>query len=299
MPKSKSEKVIEDPAFVQVKDLTVDDVKRMVVPSFDEAAVTLIPGWRGSPILLVGVKLDQDGKTIQNCEPILDGKLFRKTARSFAASKFWPFKDKIYLKLQPINLRQFVFTDSLVSNVVDSQNIAYSFVDKDGQEVEANVLANQGFKGFCVKIYVTPTSAYEAKVRLVLFPVPKADLEAEQPMQHDPRFTGLLVTSTDVDIGIRYTEILDDSFGSPICPAVLSDIQKQDMKEIPPTGEFLSKIASMLRAAAIPETKQGHESMWERWAEIKQDGPNKLIRMAVSPIWPAYEYPAQIGKHLC
>ena len=150
MPK-KAEKVIEDPAFVQARELTVDDVKRLIVPSYDEAATTLIPGWKGSPILLVGAKLDQDGKTIQNCEPVLAGKLFKKTARSFAASKFWPFKDKIFLKLQPIDLRIFQFSDMLVSSMEDSSKFQYTFVDKDGTEVPANVLADQGFKRFCLK----------------------------------------------------------------------------------------------------------------------------------------------------
>ena len=296
MPK-RAEKVIEDPAFKQEKELTVDDVKRLIVPSYDEAATTLIPGWKGSPILLVGVKLDQDGKTIQNCEPVLAGKLFKKTARSFAASKFWSFKDKYFLKLQPIDLRLFQFTDTLVSNVVDSSQIAYSFVDKDGNDVFGEVLSDQGYKGFCIRLYAVPTSAAEAKVKLVLYPVTKDDLEADQPYQKDPRFTGLLITSTDIEIGVRYTEIFDKSFGSPICPVVLTDVQKENLTEIPPTGEFLSKIASMLRAAAHPETKQGHESMWERWAEIKKDGANKLVRMAVSPVWPEYEWPVTVGNN--
>ena len=147
MPK-KAEKVIEDPAFIQAHELTVGDVKRMIVPSYDEAATTLIPGWKGSPILLVGVKLEPDGRAIQNCEPVLSGKLFKKTARSFGAHKFWAFKEKIFLKLQPIDLRKFAFTDTLVSNIVDSQHIAHSFVDKDGTEIEKDILTNQGYKGF-------------------------------------------------------------------------------------------------------------------------------------------------------
>ena len=291
----RAEKLIEDPAFAGKYELTVEDVKRMVVPSYSEAASTLIPGWRGSPILLVGTKLDQDGTTIQNAEPVLLGHLFRKSARSFAANKFWNFNDQILLKIQPINLADFKFGDSLRSQLVDGSQINFSFTDKQGNDVETDTLSAQGYKGFCIRIFVIPTAANEAKVKIVLYPVPKDDLIADNSLWDDPRFPGLLVSSTDVDIGVRYTEVLDESFGSPIVPCVLTDQQKENLSAIPPAGDFLDKIAATLRAATNPETKQNHKNLWERWGELKRDGANKLVKMACAAMWPPYQHPTPQG----
>ena len=297
MPKV-TEKVIDDEGFTKKAELSNEVIQKLIVPSYNEAAKKIIRGWKNTPILMVGAKLAQDNKTLENIEPVLLGTLFRKTARKWVTTKFWNFKERWDLKLQPIDLSLFRFGEGIRTNIVDSSELAYSFVDSDGKEVPANVLADNGFNGFCVRIYLAPSSAYASKLKLVMYPASKATLELEQQHSGDGRFPGLLITSSEIEMGIAYSQVTDKSFGTTICPVLISQQQYDATSEVPTAEHVVACISSLLRTAMTPETCPDHKTLWERWAEIKQEGAAKLRTMAREHVWPLFEDDVDQGRSI-
>ena len=136
-------------------------LKKLRVTSYNEAAKQLLPNWHGNPVLLLGATMGQDGKTLQNCDSIMVGSLFRKTPREYVTKKFWNFTKNCVLKLQPIDLSIFDFKGTLKSELVDSSSISHSFILKDDKsQVPAQTLADQGYTGFCLWVYMYPTTGY-------------------------------------------------------------------------------------------------------------------------------------------
>ena len=297
MPKNK-EKVIEDEGFTKKAELSNDVIKKLIVPSYNEAAKTIIKNWKNGPILMVGAKLALDNKTLENIEPVLLGTLFRKTARKWVTTKFWNFKESCQLKLQPIDLSLFRFGEGLRSNLVDSKELAYSFVDSDGKEIPATTLADQGFNGFSIRLYLAPSSAYATKLKLVMYPASKDTLDNDHQYSQDGRFPGLLITSTEIDMGIAYSQVTDKSFGTTICPVLISQQQYDDTCEVPTAEHVVACISKLLRTAMTPETAPDHKALWERWGEIKREGVAKLRSMEREHVWPLFEDDTDQGKNL-
>ena len=292
-----NDKVIEDPAFKKEGELTPEILEKLRVASYAEAAKKLLPNWRGNPVLLLGATPGQDGKTLQNCDPILVGSLFRKTPREYVTKKFWNFTENIMLKLQPIDLSTFEFKGTLKSELVDSSAIAHSFIMKDDKsEVPAQTLADQGYTGFCVRVYMYPTTGYQSKLKLVLYPAKKEEVEKDHPLAPNPKFPGLLVTATDLDIGINYSQVMDKSIGSTVVPCMVSQAQFDQGVQIPTAEEVVACVSALMRTGVNPETLPSHKELWDRWAELKADGANKLKTMAVKARWPLAEVTAAPGN---
>ena len=283
-----AEKVIEHDGFNRETELTNDMIQKLIVKSYGDAARSLIKDWKGNPVMILGAQLAPDNKTLDNVEPVLAGTLFRKTARKYVSTKFWNFPDKTHLVLQPIDLTLFRFDDSMDSGYVDSSEVSFSFQYEDGSEVPEATLADQGFAGFSLKVFLIPVSGMSAKMKLVLFPAKKSVLKDDHAYSNDARFPGLTVTSVEVQIGVNYSVVSDKALGTTIVPCLMSQKQYDSSCEVPSTEHVIACVSSLMRTAVVPETVKSHKELWQRWGEIAKDGPTKLQTMAREFVWPAY-----------
>ena len=291
-----AEKVIEHEGFKKEAELSNDMVQKLLVKSYGDAARTLIKDGKGNPVIILGAKLAQDNKALENVEPVLAGTLFRKTARKYVSTKFWNFPDKTHLVLQPIDLTLFRFDDAMDSSYVDSSEVSFSFQYEDGTEVPDTTLADQGFAGFCLKVFLIPVAGMTAKMKLVLFPAKKSVLKDDHAHSGDSRFPGLTVTSVEVQIGINYSTVSDKAIGTTVVPCLMSQGQYDNSSAVPSTEQVIACVSSLMRTAVMPETVKSHKELWQRWGEIAKDGPTKLQTMAREYVWPAYTVTLDPGR---
>ena len=298
--RAKSTKIITGSGFKHPRDLTLKEVKRLEVSSFNRVTDSILPGlgWKGGLYGLIGLQLTNDNRSITTGNFFMVGQLFQDSdTKVFQAAKFWAGPDTadIDLHISVPSAEIFTFKSSMVSDLIDSREVSHAFF-RGSQRIEEDE-AEALVPGFSLRLFVIPTRENYAKVTLVLYPLSLENLLDLHPLAEDPNFPGLSLCSGEFPIGLPQSQPPRPPapWGSPILPVVIPGIPFLDCPNVPSGAEFRNKMAFVLRSVTRPDIKNGPASLTKRWIELQSAGASKLAHKAVDKLWPLPPPTAPLG----
>ena len=226
---------------------------------------------------------------------MLSGELFTDE-KAIGSSKLWSFHEPIMLKFLTLNCIAFTFKGKLTSELLDHSLVKYGFEKKKGEIVNPELLKEEGFNGFCLRAHIVPITGVNANLYLVVYPMPAEDLVLEYEAAKNPFFPGILLSKSEIKLGPKYSTILDEAIGTTILPALIVGSPLSSVPTVPSTQEILSRQATLLRTAIIPETKSSRSTMIERWEIIQEEGEKHFKKAVVDPVWPELDCQVNSGK---
>ena len=112
---------------------------------------------------------------------------------------------------------------------------------------------------------------------------------AQTPLASAPAWPGISCFSGSIrPFPLVPSHSLNLKLGIPFLPFFSS--ASSSVTSIPKREEICAKLAAVMRACAIPETKRqaaGHAGIHARWASIEENGAGDLVSPALPCIWPA------------
>ena len=285
MPPKKASKVISNPSFTKLGNLTVNDFKRLSCTSFTDVARKIHESWDDEPILIVGLNLSQDNSEIANAKTLFQGILFKNDPKVIKASNLWPFGENLSLRLNEIECQQFEFKGQLTSELVDSSDLDFSIL-RDGEELDLEELNIMGFTGFSCRVFLMPVAAQRMKATLLLYPLPVDELLQANPLTKNERFPGIVIHREEFELGFNPTSLVDKPVGGPILPAILPGTSLKAGSKVPQMAEVQARCADLLRQVISPECKANHSTLNTRWEEIRAGGESQLKLISPEFIWP-------------
>ena len=304
MPSTKKRGVpsIVGHGFKNPRDPTAEEYKSCIVPSFERATETALQnaGWNGGLYGTVGLQLANDNRSVLFGHFRLYRRVFHNALFTTSAAKFWSGMDEIKLELDLADASIFSFTDTLVSNLVDSSNIAHRFLRGDIALGE-DELEDLGVTGFCLRAFVNPTRETYAKIAIGLLPFPLADLLDDHPLANNILYPAISVGSAgEFPLGPPLAAAVPrarDRWGCPFWPLVVLGTAQSACPILPPGSELRGKIAEILRKSIKPELKNGPATLLKRMDEIREAGASNLKKMDPEKLWPLpTAQPAPIGQ---
>ena len=271
--------------FEQREQINLEKVKSWVVDPAAAAAEQLLEDWQGGVIGLVNITLSNDNSSVDNARFLLQGRLFRDSPKFVPCNKIWPARAQNELVLEDLDCSLFRFSNSLVSNLVDSSETEISFRTSAGQPLIGTDLDDINMSGFCLRAFVWPSTPNFAKLGLLLYPLAKEELLEVAPLAIHPAFPGISLFSVEFPIGPPSDSF---RFGLPFFPAVSAGGCFDSFPNFPPREEFVEAAAALLRKATYPEIKVSRTTLQKRWTELEENGnnPNALKSKKMSVIWP-------------
>lgn len=280
--------VISGKEFDSGDELTLETVSSWRVDSHDRAAETLLNEWDGSIIGLLGVTLSGDNRAIHNSTFLLQGTLYH-TPKVVQANKFWklPQNTEHEVIFSDIPCSLFKFTNSMVSNLVDSTDIEYSIRPVGKHPMVGTELDDISFRGFALRAYIWPTHPNWAKITVLLYPLPKDKLLAAHPLSVHAAFPGITAFSHTFPLGPP--TLPGKKYGFPFTPAITPGASFGEFPNHPPAEEFIATTSALLRKTTYPEIKINHVHLQKRWEELSRPGsnPSSLKSQALTLVWPS------------
>ena len=68
---------------------------------------------------------------------------------------------------------------------------------------------------------MTPINGYTTTNTLMIYPLPLDELLDAYLSATVPQFPGLALDRSECELGVRAGQVIDKSYGQPVCPAVL------------------------------------------------------------------------------
>ena len=276
--------LIKDKAFKSKKALTVNQAKRFATND-PKNCHSLIENWNlEDPLFVPYVELSSDNEKVINANVVLKGFL---SSDPVQAGKLWDIEDAIGLKMKKIDLSLFVFNGSLQSELLDHSQIDYTFIRRrGGEEIDPVDIANLGFEGFSLRAYLIPNSSLTSKLLITIYPHPTDILIERYPEAENVKFPGISAGELDISMGIDVATILDEPVGSPIMPAIVPGSPFATVAIIPPASEIISRLATLLRTAIMPEIRSSKTALFNRFDSIAERGVDNLKNMSLEVSWP-------------
>lgn len=296
--------------FKGKEDLTRDDVKKLVVEGFGKNSMTaLTTDWSGDVAGLIVVSLSNDNKRIVEGRFCLIGSLCSN--KKVSAGKFWNVLDQTtgqphpstsaeppvpgseadppqpwYLTFSVPDCEVFRFTDGgMISEAVDGDRFPHVFHRGDTEVSEENL--PEGYLGFSLKAFVTPTRETFAKITILLFPLARDLLSSAHPHSGNCMFPGLTLFSGEFPLIPRSAALpLQKKWGCPIAPAIIPGMDLEESAHFPRSPLLRAAVAQVLRKAVKHEAKQNHPNLMQRWAEISEHGASRIKDLQLDQIWP-------------
>ena len=282
----KDKVIITSSRFGGTDRLTPNDLKRLVVDSFDQGPRVLIEDYANQPVLMVGLEFSADNSAVESANAIMAGKTEKFTVD---ANKAWPFERKVDLNILPMDLRMFEFRGSLVSNYLDFSEVRYEFIhrDKGANLVDADIV-DKGFTGFTLRAFTRPTTSVHAKLQMLIFPLDKETLLKEHPLARTPCFPGIEIYRSELHLGVQKDDLLDTSFGLNILPCVTTSQPIRTQGPVPTREDIVGSMCGLLRKAYAPEVRTKRSTLLQRWGELKEHGADKLEPREYREEWPDF-----------
>ena len=281
----KQPKVIQSTRFGGTDPLSANDLKRLTVNSFSQAG-NLVEDWAGEPMLIPGLVLTQDNSRVESATPVLIGTLFNRKPLIVDCAKHWNFEQKLRLKFKALDLRDVPFGTNMTSNLMDCIDIPYDFINSKDERVDDTDLVEDGLEGFCIRIHLCPASTRTAKMEIMFFPLEKEKLLAAYPLAKVHVFPGMEIFRVEIELGIQRDELLDNNYGLPILPAIITREPIKSSTVVPSREEVVTAISSLLRRTTATCVKSTSNSMYRAWSAIKKGGESKLADTVCRDEWP-------------
>ena len=275
--------MIADSAFGGQGEISVDDLSKVSVRSFNEVPDKFLKGWDETPRVLSGLTLSNDNSVIEDASPVVLGKIPEQT---FPANRFWELKEELTLNFEALDLTKFNFKDSMTSELVDHFNIGYTVVNKQGVVITGDSLKAQGFLGFSLRLFLQPISTTDVKITVLCYPLSLEQLKKTHPLYDNHAFPGILMISVKANLGLVTTDFIKTKFGSPILPVIKISKSLATYDQIPTSRQICVAISILLRSVTVPEIKSSYKLLLERWNEIKVKGVISIRLLIIEVIWP-------------
>ena len=300
-PKKRAQVIRGSRKFLGTDPLTANDLKRLQVKSFSGAAGVFLENWERDPTFLVGLTLSQNNENIENAQALLQGDIWTE-GRTYEASLFWHLEKKdILLCFDKLDLEKFDFDGVCASRFLDHNSIDYTVkVKGDDKPLTPAELKSMGFPGFCLRAFCHPISTSVVKVALLLFPLERELLVKENNLAVHYYFPGVVMEKFEVELGIQCDELLDNNYGCPILPVLLSKEPIKSTSKVPSREDIIYAIGTLLRATRAPDCKATYATCLKSWGQLKKHGESKLKHPKYDDwYWPKPKDPeAQTGTRL-
>ena len=201
----------------------------------------------------------------------------------------WKYKqerEKLTLKFKALDLNTIPFGASMVSDLMDGEDVFYDFLDVNGDRVDDTDLVEEGMEGFCLRFHLCPATSRTAKMDMMFFPLAKKKLLDTYRLASVFVFPGMEIYRLEMELGIPRDEILDNNSGLPILPVLRTREPIRSTTVIPSSQELVFAISSLLRKTAAPCVKSTSNSLYRAWASIKKHGESKLTETVCRDVWP-------------
>ena len=273
----------KDPAFEGKEEISVDDLRKVVVRSFEEAPDLMYENWDGTPVVFCGLTLSHGNSIIKEAAPVTMGEI---PGQIFPAVNLWDLEEEIYLRFEAINLTKFIFKDIMISELVDHTDIKYSVVNKNDVVVPDEDLKSLGFPGFSLRLFLEPLNVTTIKLSVLCYPLNLNELKKSHPQIENPSFPGTLLHQMSVVLGVTTSDLINTKFGSPILPIIKLSKPLADKDRIPSSRDITAALSVTFRSVTVPEMKSDVESLLARWEEIKEKGVGSIRELKPDNIWP-------------
>ena len=199
----------------------------------------------------------------------------------------------LFITFKSILASRFTFENSPISNLLDSEHVAFTISLQDGSEISPEELSELGALDFSLKAFVVPISGNSCYVSVSVFPGNVSSIDAAHTPRHeDPRFPGLhLYKQTDVPLGARAEHITTKQYSAPIFPVLVtsSSIHDPGSRNGPSRETLLYSIYSIMSRTTIPVCAREHASLKTKYEAIPETGA--LPSNKVTFRWPTAKRP--------
>ena len=289
--KKKAVPTISGQGFNNPRNPSLQELRSLVVPSFDRAIESVLPetGWQGGLYGAIGLELANDNRSVGKGHFLLFGKVAKPPANSLAAqaAKFWPNVGELKLELFIDNAMIFNFEDSLTSDLIDSSSVPHRF--SNGESVlEEDQLEELGIKGFCLRAVIVPTRETFAKISLVILPLPLEDLLNTYPLAENPLFPAISLSALgEFAMGPPAAGLQrPNPWGFPFWPLLVTPTDFSSAPNVPSGTDLRACMGAILRKTYKPEAKNGPAALLKRWEEVKEAGASNLKASEPDKRWP-------------
>ena len=290
-----SPEVIEDKEFSGGAPLTIEDWSIFTVDNFDNLGPVFLNQWQGAPGVLLTGEISVSCAHIDRLNIVTVGKLFENKPGVIGADRVWNFKSKnIFLKFDVIELSKFKFNCKTHSELLDSSELSFAFLDENNKDYPLLDLVQQGFDGFCLRAVAAPDSTYSAKLSIFVYPFSKKSMLSKYKLSTKIEFPAALLTTGTAELGPQQAGfILDKNTGNPVIPAVTVIKSLKEAGRCPPAGELSWKIAALFSSVKLPETRSSGKTLMDRMNAVNTKGESQLKGVAPARVWPPSVKPVE------
>ena len=276
---------IRGEGFRGKSELSLADYKKLAVEGFGSGHIAnLLSDWSGEVVGAVGLCLSNNNRRVTDATFHLLGSLCRE--KRVSANKYWDLEDTTSMQFSIPDCDMFKFpAGNLVSEIVDGGVIDHTFYVGD-QPIEHEDLP-ETVLGFSIRAFIIPTRESYAKLKLILYPLPKDMLVANHILASNPMFPGVSVFSGEFPLlPVSSSYPLEKNWGCPISPVILPGMDFEESENYPRTALVRAAVAQLMRKAVIPESKAGFSTLLPRWIELAETGLAGLKDNSLDSIWP-------------
>ena len=269
--------------------LTHDQWRELEVVNSTDGPRRLMQNWGGGMMGYLCGRLENDNRRIANLNFHLLGMLGEDTdGINTNCNKFWDVEENMKLHIAPFDTKVFQFkSGTLVSELLDSSALETTWT-KDGAPLSEQDRLAAGIKGFSLRFFVMPNQPTWASVSILLFPIPKAELQQTFPLSSNPSFPGMTLYSAKFcSLGFAADQVFKNhNFGTPLLPCIIPGGEWDALPTNPTTPSLLQAIAKTLRATWKPVGKANAKALKKKWDELALAGESALKEEAPAFIWP-------------
>ena len=199
------QKTFSGAEFSGKDDLNWGDIQDWIVAGGNEAIKSTLDqySWDGNAVATILLSLSPDNRKVVQGKVVLVGDLM-KGSKEVKANRLFPEADKqLSISYQFDDASLFTFNSgTMIGELVDSSECNWSVFKKargGNTEIVQSEFEGNSIGNFSVRPYLVPLSSQRAKLTLLVFPLSKADLEAEHSLCNKAAFPGLEMTVMEID----------------------------------------------------------------------------------------------------
>ena len=248
--------------------------------------------WDGSVVTGITLQTSPDNKKIVGGNLFMAGELM-KGFREIRANRLFPDVDKdfrISYQIEEASIFSFK-SGSMIGELVDDDRIMWNVIKKTSRgntELDINDYGTNNIGSFSVRPYVVPLSPTKARITVLVFPLHKADLEAQHAHWRKAAFPGLELLQCDVDLFPLVNTDTSKAWGCPFIPLLHLGGSFEDQPHLPPTDDIRAAISANLRTDVVPTTKRDLRTLAAAWTAVQESGPSKLKERLPDTLWPLW-----------
>jgi hypothetical protein len=281
--------------------VTIDDLKKLVVPSLGGAAIPTLQdlGYNGKAAAYVGLTLDLSNTTVVQGDVFLVGALYEDQNKVCAISgdKLWPgcpANVGLFFKFE--NLGIFQFRGKLASDFVPFESLSAEYM-VDGSPVNRAAFMDAGGEDCCLRASLYPETGDFLRLNISVFPMARAVLLTRFPFPDNSGIPGMrLVDSVMIPLSPK----TDKKWGLMWWPVLALGSRDNPLQSM--LGDQIRRSIHLMMSKGVkPVGASGAESLLAKYAAL--DGATEALPSSLPFLWRVpteFEEPSALdhqGKH--